>query len=382
MGTGLAQPKPLPPNGQICHQCGTLNPTTQSFCGSCGSPLKLGDYISKRVSDDLATAIRDRDVLETESSIRVFERAWGWVKIVGTIAAALLAIVGAGVIWKVSDWWHAVDSAKGVVTQTAADAQKQIGDTSTGFLKSIENASSAAQTASNQATASAKEQSQLIAKTAAGTRVELAKEGDAVKKEVADTQTQLDAAKALRPSMEQTQKQLASALEQVQAQQKAISSSQNFIKEVFSSFTTDITTVNLEPNPKFAVIPPIKGRTMVLNGKDITVVYVLLHATPIQGTVQLQWGVFAQPRNSYIMVVHNLFVTFWADPPGSLANSAFNISYFPDTSDKDLIQTLSVKDGRVYADGEPLPKIGQPDPDFKGDKWIQMPQTAVPQTHQ
>lgn len=51
----------------------------------------------------------------------MFERAWGWVKIVGGIAVALLAIVGGGVIWKVSDW-RAVDTAQqsvvGVSTQT------------------------------------------------------------------------------------------------------------------------------------------------------------------------------------------------------------------------------------------------------------------------
>jgi hypothetical protein len=64
-----------------------------------------------------------------------------------------------------------------------------------------------------------------------------------------------------------------------------------------------------------------------------------------------------------------VFVTFWGDPPGNLGQNAFNISYFPDTQDKDLIKSLAVKDGRVYADGEPLPKVGEADPDFKGNKW-------------
>jgi hypothetical protein len=50
-------------------------------------------------------------VLETESSIKVFQRAWDWVKIVFAIAAVLFAIVGGGVVWKVSDWWSGVDKA-------------------------------------------------------------------------------------------------------------------------------------------------------------------------------------------------------------------------------------------------------------------------------
>ena len=32
--------------------------------------------------------------------------------------------------------------------------------------------------------------------------------------------------------------------------------------------------------------------------------------------------------------------------------------------------------GRVYADGEPLPKLGQVDPDFKGNKWMPAPTQA------
>src|ERR1035441_7337136 len=48
-----------------------------------------------------------------------------------------------------------------------------------------------------------------------------------------------------------------------------------------------------------------------------------------------------------------------------LLGKPITISYFPDPSDHDLIRGLTVSDDRVYADGEPLPRIGQTDPDFK-----------------
>jgi hypothetical protein len=354
---------------ETCHHCGANNDFNQSFCGACGSPLSLQNYISKQVSENLAAAIRDRDVLETESAIKVFERAWGWVKIVGGIATALLAIVGAGVLWQVSDFWHAADAAKTTVTETANTAKQQIQTSSNGSLTSIRNASAEAQKASGQAATDAKVQSQLIAMTASKTKRELSEESADVKNQVTATKSQLEAAQALRPGMEETQKQLTTALEQVQHQQKVISSSQNFVKEIFSSYTTDIVSVGSNPNNTYAIQPPTPGKPIVWNGKTITVVCILLHATPIQGTVQLQWGVYAQPRNSYTMLWHNVFVTFWGDPPGNLGQNAFNISYFPDTQDKDLIKSLAVKDGRVYADGEPLPKVGEADPDFKGNKW-------------
>jgi hypothetical protein len=370
MGTVAPGQGPGPSTGgfasiKICHQCGTNNTNSQSFCGSCGSALSLEDYISKRVSENVAGAIRDRDVLETESSIRVFEKAWGWVKIVGTIAAALLAIVGAGVIWKVSDWWHAVDSAKATVTETAGTAQQQIKTSFDTSLQTIQNASEGAKLDSTRASESAKQQAGVIQRTAAQTRLELSKESESVKSEVAGAHSQLQAAAALRPEMETTQKQLQDALAQVQAQQKLISSSQNFIKEIFGSYTTNMVPVGREPSSKCVVMPPVPGQ-------KLTFVYILLNSSPIQGTVQLQWHVFSEPRGSYFALVHNLLIDVWGDPPENLQQHPFEISYFPDTSDKDLIKTLSVKDGRVYADGEPLPKIGQVDTEFKGNKWIQI----------
>jgi len=193
--------------------------------------------------------------------------------------------------------------------------------------------------------------------------------GISVRDEVALTQSQLKTAEALRPSMQETQKQLASALEQVKAQQAVISSSQNFVKEIFSSYRTDIITVESKPNPRYAVQTSSDGKPVVLGGKSLTPVCLLLSATPIQGTVQLQWGYAAEPRNSYFMLWHNILCTFWGDPPGNLGQQAFNVSYFPDKGDTDLIKSLNVVDGRIYADGEPLPKLGQADPDFKGNKW-------------
>jgi hypothetical protein len=79
MATFESQQKPAlntPATAETCFRCGAKNVNVQSFCGVCGSPLSLQEYISKQVSENLVATIRDRDVLESESSIRVFERAW------------------------------------------------------------------------------------------------------------------------------------------------------------------------------------------------------------------------------------------------------------------------------------------------------------------
>ena len=94
-----------------CYQCGHDN-TDQIFCGACGSPLNLNDYIAKKVKDQLAETIQNRDVLERECSIKVFNQAWGWIKLFGGIAIGLLVLTGAGVVWKASDLWSGVDNSK------------------------------------------------------------------------------------------------------------------------------------------------------------------------------------------------------------------------------------------------------------------------------
>jgi hypothetical protein len=86
-------------DAETCFRCGTKNPD-QAFCGACGSPLALNDFISSVVRDQLVQTIRDRDVLEMDSSIKVFTKAWSWMRLIFGIAVALLFFAGFGVFWK------------------------------------------------------------------------------------------------------------------------------------------------------------------------------------------------------------------------------------------------------------------------------------------
>jgi hypothetical protein len=95
----------------------------------------------------------------------------------------------------------------------------------------------------------------------------------------------------------------------------------------------------------------------------------LLSATPIPGTLQLQYHIFSQPPNSYVSL-HNMVIFYWGQSRDALEAQQLSVSYFPDKGDKEQIKSLSEHDGRVFADDEPLPKLNQPDPDFKGDRWL------------
>lgn len=356
-----------------CFHCGVTNPT-QAFCGACGSPLVLHEYISARVKSQLADTIRNRDVLEMDSSIKVFKQAWGWIKLIGGIAVGLLVITGAGVIWKASDFWSGVNKAQQTVVDTAKKSANDITHTSSQSQQDIATAVEAAKGDIVAASTDAIQQSRSLKTTALKSKTEISKDTASFHDDLEGSRQQLQAASKLQPEMESMRKQLAQANSDIQAQQKIISSSQNFVKSVFSSHLIDMFAVNQQPaggNYCLTTAPPSP------NGIGATTVYLLLRQTPIQGTLQLQYHIYAQPPYSYFVVAHNLIVFSWGDPPSSLQGKAISVSYFPDIEDKELIKKLSLRDERCFADDDqPLFKLNQLDPDFKGNKW--WPVTTIP----
>ena len=144
---------------------------------------------------------------------------------------------------------------------------------------------------------------------------------------------------------------------------ESISSSEDFVKIVFSSHVVQIFTVGQTPEIRYPIVPPTTKEN------KNTTVYMLLDAAPISGTLQLQYYISVQPPGSYVNL-HNLVIFFWGDAPDNLRQKSLSASYFPDKSDKEIIHALSERDGRVFADDQPMPKFGEPDPNFKGNKWI------------
>ncbi len=345
------------PSQTKCYQCGRENPADQAFCGGCGSPLELSIYLDKKVKDQLREAIRDRDVLEMDSSIKVFQKAWGWIRLIFGIVVGLLVLTGAGVFWKTSDFWSSVNQAKQNVLQTANKSSADIQNSAAQAKQHIDNAS-----------ADAVQQTQSLKKDIDRAHTDVTSESDSLHSQVQDAQAKLQSANTLEPQIETLRQQLAQATDEIHAQQKVISSSQDFVKNIFSSHMVEMFSIGQPPADRYAIIPPVS------KGNPNTVVWLLLQKAPIDGTLQLQYFISVQPPNSYFRLFHNLIVFFWGDPPDNLKQRPLSVSYFPDTSDTDLIHSLSEHDGRAWADDQPLPKFGEPDPDFKGNKWMPMQQ--------
>jgi hypothetical protein len=357
-----------------CFQCEAKNPPDQSFCGQCGAALSLSDYISARVRRELADSIRDRNVVETESAINVFERALKWMKqafgifagAVGLVVVVILGVSG----WKASDFLKTVDSAKQSVVKSADATRQEIKKTSAQSVSDIQKASKKAIDANLASAANADRLSKNLNITASRTTAEFKGEATSLRTEVASSQSQLNEVKKLQPEFDSMRAQLAKATSDLAAQQKVISSSEEFVKQVFSTHVTYYFVFDNFIKPNHSIVIPAAP------GVKNSVVYMLVPNTPIDGTLQLQYKVAVQPVGSYFHI-HNLIIFFWGDPAENLKAEPLAVSFFPDKSDKDTIKSLYVRDGRVYADGQPFPKFGQPDPDWKGNKWIPFAQAAT-----
>lgn len=346
-----------------CYSCEQDNGDTQIYCGFCGSPLKLGDFLSQKVSEELAAKIQDRNILETESSIKVFEKAWGWVRTILSIASLLAIFLGAGIFWRASDLWSSVNQAKQGVQKTALSTQQQIKQSSQASVQAINAAATNATNASDKASSEIHKQTNEAVRQTSYLKSDLNQEAASVRTEVVNARTELKAANELRPQMTAMQGQLTDAISKVQEQQKVISSSEEFVKKVFSSHMTRFFNLTEMVSSTYVIIPPKE------KDKGNTIVYLLLPEEPIEETIQLQYRVAVQPRNSYLHI-KNVVIFFWGDSSDALKQQPLEVSYFPDTSDKDIAHTLSYHDGRVFADDEPLPKFNEADPDFKGNRWI------------
>lgn len=86
-----------------CHQCETVNPADNRFCGHCGASLDpavgtVVRYLDAHLKDRLETAIkerfRDKEVIESELSFAVGNRVFAWAKTLAVIVGVLLAAGG------------------------------------------------------------------------------------------------------------------------------------------------------------------------------------------------------------------------------------------------------------------------------------------------
>jgi hypothetical protein len=376
-----------------CFSCEHKNAQDQLFCGACGAPLSLSSFVSKQVDARLSEATRDRQIVETESAIRIFETAFGWAKLVAGVGAALLAILAIGATWRFIDLRSAANSAQIAVNDTRGAAEKSITDVasttqseiaakSAESVKAIQAAANSASESSKKAQQEEEAQGNSISKQATKVREDFQSQAATVTKDVASAREQIQAASQLQPQMQAMQGQLTAAQAQITEQQRVITSSADFAKQIFSSHQQVTFERRVADKRSFAIIPIKRNLSTATepNTPPADALYLLLPNVPVASTVQIQFNQTVASPNSFVWF-HNLLVAFIdKSAEDFLLGKPVTISYFPDPEDTNLIHKIEVQDGRVFADGEAIPKIGDDDPTFRGSKWFpaNQPSAATP----
>lgn len=120
-----------------CFGCGSSNPAGQAYSGTCGSPLAIRDYVAQRVDIRLREVTKERDLVERETAMNVFEKAYRWMKLVagawigaGALVLACSAFYGHDLKQTATRYMQEIvtsgESAKSMVEQNAKAATSQI----------------------------------------------------------------------------------------------------------------------------------------------------------------------------------------------------------------------------------------------------------------
>ena len=367
-----------------CYSCKHINPKNHRFCSSCGVPLELNEYIGQQIDARLKESTQDRDLVERESALRIFEKVFNWAKLVAAVGGGLLAILALITTWRFYDLRSVANTAQDsietkrktaedVISKTAATATSDIGKKSASSVVAIDTAARNATDSSRKAQGLAQAAGSTISEQARTVRNEAREQAAVISVDVASARKQIQSAAQLEPQMQSLQSGLIKAQQDIARQQTILTSSEEFAKQVFSSRQVITFDPAKLPKDKYAILDAQPGKSTV-------VLYILLDSAPVAKTLQPQFFQIVASPSSFFSAKNLVIILIEKASKEELLGKAITISYFPDPSQKDLMKTLEVRDGRVFVDGEAFPKIGQSDPDFLGSKWAPKGQnTFVPQ---
>lgn len=163
---------------------------------------------------------------------------------------------------------------------------------------------------------------------------------DKVQKQTQEMQASLGVAQGL---IQKQQKELGSQQEALQKQQEKLADLDQLITSIYEARRSEIHEATQDSSTLVAV-----------KHDDTHVdVYVSLDSPPIPQTVDLQWHVFAQPKDSF-MIYGNVLIFRWGQSLEVFRSHPLTITYVPMPKQNSIDGELSLKDSRVFIGSEPL----------------------------
>jgi Sec-independent protein translocase protein TatA len=322
-----------------CPQCKADNAEGKNFCSDCGSLLtpQLKPLVRSQVEEYIQEHFKDQHIIEIETTERIATRLLKWARLYYAFPAAALVIILA--LFGISDYSHfhqtiqrATEELKPKLEQALNEA-----DTATRKAQDAEGKADAAVKSINAATAKLNAQvasAQQLSNRASGLESQTANQIAIAGKHVEERVTGLD-------------KRVEAANKEIAIQQGKLTTTNELVTAMFSKGETETFQTAVGNTPSYVVYPfpgAPKG----------AIVFMLLKSAPIFQTVQLQFHIYTQPKNSYFLK-GNVLKFIWGDPADKLKQYPLLVSYVPDPTYHGVVYSaLSIKDGHVVADGVQL----------------------------
>jgi hypothetical protein len=354
----MASEEPAPAH-IICPKCGVPSAPNKNYCADCGASLKADADIKTLIEDQVRETIenkfKDQKLLELETTFAISERVTNWAKRfafwTGIPLALLIGVLTFLGFQKYTDFASKVDLAVATITPILEQSIKQAGD--------AEAKSGAAQKTAEAAQLKAAEALTSVDMVMDETKKRLASEVDSKIQNISPRLNGFEKTAAeiettsivVLKKVDDVKKQLDDAAQTISTQEKKITDTSEMVKAIFSRSRTEFFEPTATPD-----------RMVVIKHDDThSSVYLLLQEVPIEGTLQLQYHVFTQPRTSYSEIRSNdvpvNIVGFrWGEAATNLNDKGLIASYIGDpTAQIAPLKHLTVKEDRAYADGAPLP---------------------------
>jgi hypothetical protein len=324
-----------------CPHCSAESATGKKFCADCGAPLSPADSLQQiraEVTNALSERLKDRHAAEVEIFESVLERLFKYAKWFSAAIALPVSLFLGGLAFF---GWEKVHD----INTLAARVDKEVKPKVDSALRDASSASASA----TQAKQTAEQVIRDINKQLVSAQQVTAKVEDLSAKvsklEATTTEKVNTATTRIENQVKNVDQRVNDAQSQINEQQKKLTDTGELVKSIFANSRVETFS------------DAMVGRYLVREGNNRRVVFILLHDIPYPESVQLQWYVYTQPRNSYA-VIKNVVIFFWGDPADNLKQHPLLVNYVADTSSHEqAFKELHVDKDVVFADGFPFGNV-------------------------
>jgi F0F1-type ATP synthase membrane subunit b/b' len=282
----------------VCPKCQAVSASDKKYCGDCGAFLSddaenIRSQIEAQIQATLDTRFKDQKLVEYETTLAIASRITDWAKTfafwAGVPLALLLIVLAILGVQKFGDFTSKIDEAIAKITPVL-DASIKQADDAQAKSAAAQNTAEAAQGKASDALASV---DKIVEQTKTQLTTDINSKIQSISPRLGafeQTATQIENSSTdVLKQIGEVKKQLEVASHTISDQEKKLTDTSEMVKALFSRGRVEFYEPTLTPN----------DIVIIKHDETHASIYLLLKEVPIPVTLQLQYHVYVQPRQSY-----------------------------------------------------------------------------------